>query len=392
MNSLSLLLAGLFGCKLESFPFTYLGLPLGLSRPRIRDLGPLYSRINHRLAATASFLSLDGRIMVTKAILSSLPTFYLCTFKLADGAVEIVDKSRRIGIWGKPENSNRPKSLAAWDLVCRPKSKGGLGITNLAAHNEALLLKFLHKFFNKENIPWVHLLWRCYNNSTPQATNISSSFWWRDIIKLCPKIKMIASCSISSGDIALLWSDKWSTDLLMTKFPRLHSFAIDKLASVKNIFDMDDPIDAFHLPLSTQALEEFQEFNHLINQTRSIRNANENDLWSYNWGTHFSASKIYDRNFEHIQAPIFSLWIWKSKCMPKIKSFFCLLANDRLNTKDMLLRKNFSLDDIGICSKGMQNFSKKLLELDPLLQKFFLFCIIWKQRNIFDNISPTIRA
>jgi hypothetical protein len=148
-NDKASLLAGLFGCKLESFPFTYLGLPLGLSRPRIRDLGPLYSRINHRLAATASFLSPDGRIMVTKAILSSLPTFYLCTFKLADGAVEIVDKSRRIGIWGKPENSNRPKSLAAWDLVCRPKSKGGLGITNLAAHNEALLLKFLHNSTRK---------------------------------------------------------------------------------------------------------------------------------------------------------------------------------------------------------------------------------------------------
>jgi hypothetical protein len=100
-------LAGLFGCKLETFPFTYLALPLGLSRPRIRDLGPLYSRINHRLAATASFLSFDGRIMVTKAILSSLPTFYLSTLKIADGAIEIVDKSRRIGIWGKMDNSNR---------------------------------------------------------------------------------------------------------------------------------------------------------------------------------------------------------------------------------------------------------------------------------------------
>jgi hypothetical protein len=44
-------------------------------------------------------------------------------------------------------------------------------------------------------------------------------------------------------------------------------------------------------------------------------------------------------NFEHIQAPTFSPWIWKSKCTPKIKTFFWLLANDRLNTKDMLIRK-----------------------------------------------------
>jgi hypothetical protein len=134
----------------------------------------------------------------------------------------------------------------------------------------------------------------------------------------------------------------------MERFPRLHSFAIDGLASVKDILDLDDPIDAFHLPLSTQAFEEFHEFNHLINQTRSTRNANEKDLWSYSWGTSFSA-KIYKLNFEHIQAPLFSPWIWKSKCTPKIKSFFWLLANDHLSTKDMLIRKNFNLNDNSLC-------------------------------------------
>jgi hypothetical protein len=101
----------------------------------------------------------------------------------------------------------------------------------------------------------------------------------------------------------------------MSKFPRLHSFAIDKLASVKNILDLDDPIDAFHLPLSTRAFDEFQEFNHLLNQISSTRNANDKDFWSYSWGTHFSAKKFY-------KAPLFSPWIWKSKCTPKIKSFF----------------------------------------------------------------------
>jgi hypothetical protein len=81
--------------------------------------------------------------------------------------LKLLDKSRRIGVWGKLDNSNRPKSLEAWDLICMPKSKGVLGITNLTAHNEAHLIKFLHKFFNKDNIPWVHLIWRSYNNSTP---------------------------------------------------------------------------------------------------------------------------------------------------------------------------------------------------------------------------------
>jgi hypothetical protein len=61
--------------------------------------------------------------------------------------------------------------------------------------------KFLHKFFNKENIPWVQLIWRNYNNSTPQSANISCSFWWRDIVKLYSIFKSIASCLIASGTI-----------------------------------------------------------------------------------------------------------------------------------------------------------------------------------------------
>lgn len=199
--------------------------------------------------------------------------------------------------------------------------KGGLCISNLASHNEALI-KFLHKFFNKENIPCVHLIWKSYNNSTPQASNISSSFWWRDIVKLCSKFKKIASCAIATGDTALFWSDNWASDVLMARFPRLHSFAINKLASVKNILELDDPIDDFHLLLSAQAFEEFHEFNHLIHQTISTRNADGKDLWFYSWGTHFSANKVYKLTFEHIQAPTFSSWIWKSKCTPKIKSFF----------------------------------------------------------------------
>lgn len=38
-------------------------------------------------------------------------------------------------------------------MVCLPKKKGGLGIINLKTQNETLLLKNLHKFFNKVDTP-----------------------------------------------------------------------------------------------------------------------------------------------------------------------------------------------------------------------------------------------
>jgi hypothetical protein len=51
--------------------------------------------------------------------------------------------------------------------VIKPKEKGGLGVINLRLQNDALLMKNLHKFYNREDIPWVHLIWdRYYTNKS----------------------------------------------------------------------------------------------------------------------------------------------------------------------------------------------------------------------------------
>jgi hypothetical protein len=61
-------------------------------------------------------------------------------------------------LWRGADINARSPPKAAWD-VCLPKIEGGLGVLHLEAHNDALLLKNLHKFFNKSGTPWVHLVW-----------------------------------------------------------------------------------------------------------------------------------------------------------------------------------------------------------------------------------------
>jgi hypothetical protein len=34
-------LVRVFGCQADSFPFTYLGIPMGLTKPKVRDFFPL---------------------------------------------------------------------------------------------------------------------------------------------------------------------------------------------------------------------------------------------------------------------------------------------------------------------------------------------------------------
>jgi hypothetical protein len=55
-------LAQSFGCTTGSLPFTYLVLPLGITKPTVQDLSPLVSLVERRLNASAHFLGYGGRL------------------------------------------------------------------------------------------------------------------------------------------------------------------------------------------------------------------------------------------------------------------------------------------------------------------------------------------
>lgn len=76
------ILANTFGCTKGSLPFTYLGLPLSISKPTVADFWPLVTRCERRLVNTAVFLSEAGRLELVNAVFSALPIFAMSTFVL----------------------------------------------------------------------------------------------------------------------------------------------------------------------------------------------------------------------------------------------------------------------------------------------------------------------
>lgn len=69
----------------------------------------------------------------------------------------------------------------------------------------------------------------------------------------------------------------------------------------------------------------------------------QNDLRTYIWGSEFSCSKAYRHMKGHFDVHNAYKWIWKSWCQLKHKIFFWLLLKDRLNTRDILRRRNMHL-------------------------------------------------
>ena len=139
-------LARTFRCQLGTLPFTYLGLPLGTTKPRMDDYMPLMDRTEKRLTLVSSFLTQARRLQLVNFVLSSLPTYTMCCLKIPMAVLDFIDRVTRHCLWRGSEVSAKKKSLVACTKVAKPKNKGGLGVVDLRFQNDALLIKHLDKF------------------------------------------------------------------------------------------------------------------------------------------------------------------------------------------------------------------------------------------------------
>jgi hypothetical protein len=224
-------LAQSFGCKVESLPFTYLGLPLGTTRPTVNDLMPLVTKLDKRLSGISSLMTYTGRLTLLNFVINSLPMFPMCSLKVPITIFIHFEKSGKQFLWADKEDKIQGKCLANWDMVCRPKDQGGLNVINLRIHNKALMMKNLHKFYNNHDVPWVHLLKQAHysNGLAPHACSPKGSFWWKDCMKHIDLFREHTICSAHKGDSILFWKDLWQDSIREDDYPHLFSFAKDPL-------------------------------------------------------------------------------------------------------------------------------------------------------------------
>lgn len=315
-------IAKIFGCVVGSMPFTYLGLPLGTTRPTVQDLMLLVYHAERSIPTSMSIMSKAGKLSLLNSLITSLIIYTMGTLKLPPKVLEQLDKIRRHCLWIKKTNQGeKSNSLAAWDLVCRPKQSGGLGVINLQVQNDALLLKFLHKFYNKHDIPWVQLLWDTYyTNRIPHAVDPCGSFWWRDIMHLSPIFRGVTTIQVQNGKTILFWKDSWQDNIVADTYPRAYSFSLHEDMSVKDFLSIQSLNAAFHLPLSPQALQELRQLQTQLAETGLSSSAH--DQWTYIWGAReFKSKDYYKFFFKDVPVHDAFKWLWKCICTPKIKVF-----------------------------------------------------------------------
>jgi hypothetical protein len=193
---------------------------------------------------------------------------------------------------------------------------------------------------------------------------MKGSFWWRDNLRLLNLYKGLARVFVGAGDTCSLWLDQWEGQIPGQTMPELFSFARNQFLTInkaKNILDLNSIL---YFPISQKA---YLQLLQLAQMFENVAALNEPDIWTYVWGSPwFSASKAYTHLIGHRTVHPAFHWLWKSVAQNKHKVFFWLLLHDRLNTRNMLRRKNMALPSFEcvLCS----------LHAEETLEHLFLEC------------------
>ena len=74
-------------------------------------------------------MSYGGRLILINSVPTSMPMFLLSFFEIPVGVRKRLDFYRSRFFWQSDELKRKYK-LAKWDIICRAKDQGGLGIEN----------------------------------------------------------------------------------------------------------------------------------------------------------------------------------------------------------------------------------------------------------------------
>ena len=87
-------------CKLVQLPFTYLGVPLGANMRKMTSWQSVIDRVQSRLNTwKGTCISRARRVALIKAVLNSLPIYYLSLFKLPTKVAQEINKIQRRFLW-----------------------------------------------------------------------------------------------------------------------------------------------------------------------------------------------------------------------------------------------------------------------------------------------------
>jgi hypothetical protein len=196
----------LFGCNIGEYPFRYLGIPMHHRQLLNSKCKKVEERFEQKLSCwKAKYLSYGGELVLLNSVLSSLPMFMMSFFEIPKWFIKNLDHYRSRFFWQGSSQKHKYR-LAKWDILCRPKEQGGLGILDLQLQNKCLRAKWLVNLLNTYGI-WQKLLRNKYLRSkslTQVEDKPYDSHFWSGLIHIKDEVFSKGSFDIKDGTCEVL--------------------------------------------------------------------------------------------------------------------------------------------------------------------------------------------
>ncbi|XP_026459675.1 uncharacterized protein LOC113360377 [Papaver somniferum] len=106
----------------------------------------------------------------------------------------------------------------AWDKICAPLEKGGLGIIKFEDINKALLMKLLSRIL-KSNEDWAKILLAKYKDKNGHwISYYKQSSVWPGIKWILREFEENTRCLVGNGENISVWNDSWILDASINKY------------------------------------------------------------------------------------------------------------------------------------------------------------------------------
>jgi hypothetical protein len=326
--------------------FVHLGHPLLLpAKDRSAAYAFIYDKFRSKLSAyKANRLSHAARLTLIKSVFSSIPVYYMSNILFSKKFLTKLTAIIRHFWWVGVRDDQTTKSLClrAWADICIDKKIGGLGVRNLQAINQGLILSAAWRLAKEPHSQLAQILKAKYHHDTSiwrAKSNKPKSAFWAAILKVKPLLISASICQIVDGSSSI-WSSPWFTgweNIYDHLIIQQHPFNYP--AVVKDLWMPNRK--AWNIDLISSLFN--SETANAIIRTPIINSAGQDTLvWKLTPAGNHSSKSAYKHCFNNLHLParhrpkivpqqIMDLLnqVWKDKLMaPRVHTFAWRLCRD----------------------------------------------------------------
>src|SRR5438105_4158864 len=196
------------------------------------------------------------------------------------------------------DSEKKKYRLVRWDIICRPKDQGGLGIQDLLVKNTALLGKWLYKLLTEDGV-WQTLLRRKYIGSKALSQvcwKPGDSHFWAGLMAMKKLFFRFGSFNIKDGTEIRFWEDKWlGVATLREQYPALYNIVRNKNDTIATVMETSPPNVSFRRDLVGSRLVDWYA---LLDQLDMIQLTQGSDefRWTLNENGKFSVDQCTEHS------------------------------------------------------------------------------------------------